>query len=180
MVIFINTSNDDIKVLTKTFYQANVLTLIISSQNIGEKRECYDSCTIISKDKIVPTIKSLFDPIFHNGPISFDFNDMLFTLKDSGRFIITSCESFSLNNRMRDMLHNLNKEIKSYQEIENLAFVISYDPSSVLHLRGRDLDSLQEHLDNLPVEINVCWGLQRDKAYNDKIKVTAIASGHNL
>ena len=109
MVIFINPSNEVIKTMVKTFYQAGALTLIISTDKFNYKRKCYDSSTIIRKNKIVPAIKSLFDPLFRTNSISFGFNDILFTLKDSGRFIIISCESFSLNNRMRDMLHNLNK-----------------------------------------------------------------------
>ena len=180
MVIFINSSNKEINTLTKSFYKAGVLTLIISTHNINFERECYDSYTVISKDKIFPAIKSLFDPLFHINSISFGFNDILFTLKDSGNFIITSYESTSLNNRMKEMLHNLKNKIQSYQGIENLAFVISYDPSSELHLSGRDLETLQDYLNDLHDEVNVVWGLQRDEDYKDKIKITAIASGHNL
>ena len=56
MVIFINPSNEEIKTMVKSFYQTGVLTLIISTDKFSFERECYDSSTIIRKNKIVPAI----------------------------------------------------------------------------------------------------------------------------
>ena len=181
MVILLNPSNKEIHSLSKSFYQAGVLTLIISTKNIDNQRGCYDSYTLIGEDKSVATIKSIFDPIFHNGPISFDFNDIFSTLKDSDKFIIKTYQCNTLKYRTDGIIKKLKKDLVNLNEIENLTFIISYNPSSYLPLTVDELNPLQTFFTSLPENINIIWGVQFDDSLDSKeLKLSVIASGKDL
>lgn len=109
MVILLNPSNKEIYSLSRSFYQAGVLIIIISTDNIENRRYCFDSYALIGEDQILSTIKSIFDPIFHNGPISFDFNDISSTLKDSGKFTIRKYKCNTSKYRTDGIIKKLKK-----------------------------------------------------------------------
>ena len=181
MVILLNPSNKEIHSLSKSFYQAGVLTLIISTVSIENQRYCFDSYTLIGKDKILPTVKSIFDPIFHNGPISFDFNDISSTLKDSNKFIIRTYKCNTSKYRTDGIIKKLKKDLVNLEEIENLTFIISYNPGSNLPLTVDELNPLQTFFMSLPKNINIIWGVQFDDSLDsNELKLSVIASGKDL
>lgn len=181
MVILLNPSNKEIHSLSKSFYQAGVLTIIISTDNIENQRYCFDSYTLIGKDKILTTIKSIFDPIFHNGPISFDFNDISSTLKDSSKFTIRKYKCNTSKFRTNGIIKKLKKELLHLDEIENLTFIISYNPSSNLPLTVDELNPLQTFFTSLPENINLIWGVQFDESMDsNELQLSVIASGKDL
>ena len=181
MVLLINPSNKEIQSLSKSFYQAAVLTLIISTNIIENQRYCFDSYTLIGEDKILTIIKSIFDPLFHNGPISFDFNDISSTLKDSGKFTIRTYQCNTSKYRTDGIIKKLKKDLVNLEEIENLTFIISYNPSSNLFLTMDQLNPLQTFITSLPENVNIIWGVQFDASLNsNELQLSVIASGKDL
>lgn len=157
------------------------MTLIISIDNIENKRNCFDSFTLIREEKILAIIKSIFDPIFHNGPISFDFNDISSTLKDSDKFTLKTYQYNTSNNETDGIIKKLKKELLNLGEIENLTFIISYNPSSNLPLTVDELNPLQTFFTSLPENINLIWGVQFDESMDsNELQLSVIASGKDI
>lgn len=181
MVILINPSNKEIQSLSKSFYQAGVLTLIVSTENRYYETDCFDSYTLVSEENVLPTIKDLFYPIFHYGPIAYDFYDFSSTLKESGRFIVKTFESHSSINRVDDIIRKLNKEFVSFEGIDNFTFIISYNRNSESILQLDEIKPFQTFLTSLPVNVDIIWGVQFDESMDmNTLKVSILASGKNL
>ena len=181
MVILINPSNKEIQSLSKSFYPAGVLTLIVSTENRYYETDCFDSYTLVREENVLPTIKGLFYPIFHYGPTCIDFIDIYNPLKESGRFIVKTYQSNYTVNRTDYIIKKLEKELMNLDEIDNLTFIISCNPSSNLPLTMEELNPLQTFFTSLPENINIIWGVQFDDSLDsNELKLSVIASGKDL
>lgn len=67
------------------------------------------------------------------------------------------------------------------EDIENLTFIISYNPSSNLPLTVDELNPLQTLFTSLPENINIIWGIQFDDSMDsNELKLSVIASGKDI
>lgn len=180
MVILINPSQKDLTSLAKSFYQAGVLTLVISSIDYSNIVNCFDSCTKVPQSKMIPTILGILDPLFHFGPISFDFNDINLTLKDSGKFFVYSFLSDTSQNHIINLTHEISQEFKEL-DFQNLSFILSYNNESPKTLQMSEIENFQDCIKSFPENVKIIWGVQNEEnlKYN-QIKVTTILSGSNL
>lgn len=178
MVLFVNPENRDITSITKAFHEANVLTLIISTKKIPDDKESFDSCAIVSEDEIFSTIKGILDPIFHKGPISYDFNDICQTLKDSEKFMVKSFIMDKEDVSVGMQFENLMLELKEYQNIKNISIILNANNKSVDPLLNSEMEKIQSLLNSLPENVNLIWGIHNDESLKEnQIKVSIIISG---
>ena len=178
MVILINPSPKDLNSLSKSFYQAGVLTLVISSKDFSTIDNCFDSFTKVPQSKILPTISGILEPLFHFGPISFDFNDISSTLKESGKFTIKTYQCNTSKNKIDEIVKNLKKDLVNLDIVKNRTFIINYNPSSNLPLTVDELIPLQTFFTSLPENINIKWGVQFDDSLDsNELQLSLIASG---
>ena len=180
MVILLNPSNKDIQYFSKSFYQAGILTLIISTRDLSKIQGCFDSYTKIPLSNFFLTMKGILDPIFHFGPISFDFNDIKLTLKDSGKFLVKTFISGSNDELNKSLSDEISQELKEF-DYENLSFILSYDNESQKPLLTSEIKNFQDFLRSLPENVNIIWGIQNDeKLKQDQTQVIILKSGKNL
>lgn len=181
MVIIINPENINSNILSKAFYQGNILTLIIASKGFAETTGSYDSLTEVNPESFVETVKGLLDPLFHLSYTSFDFNDLSITLKDSRRFSVITKLSQANSDRFTAIVKELKNEISSLLRIKNISFIISYNHATEIPITMDEIQPLTEFFQKFPEETNVIWGIQTDNDLQlNQIKVTAILSGKDL
>lgn len=180
MVILINPSNKDIQYFSKSFYQAGILTLVVSSKDFSKIKDCFDSFTKVSQNKILPTIKGILDSLFHIGPISFDFNDIKLSLKDSSKFLVKTFITDTSGEPNIKLCDGISHELKEY-DYENIAFILSFNKETNTSFLTSEIRNFQIYLKSLSEDVNFIWGVQNDETLKqDQIKITVVLSGKNL
>lgn len=180
MAILINPTNKDIQYFSKSFYQAGVLTLIVSSRDLNSDKDCFDSFTKIPQSKFFQTLKGILDTLFHFGPISFDFNDIKLTFKDSGKFLVKTFISETSEEGINKLSDDISQELKEY-DYENLTFILTINKESNKPLLTSGVENFHFFLKSLSEDINIIWGVQNDEKLNlNQIIITTILSGKNL
>lgn len=167
--------------LSKTFYDANVLTLIVSTKHL--KGDEFDSITEVRPEDMSDVVKNLLDPLFLQGHICFGFNDMSNCLRNSGYFIIEEAISTKKDNRIEDALNKFKAPASDNRlsSAEFIALIIYFSPDINQPLTVREIAPLKEHLSLMPENINPFWAVFRDdKMAENEVRISAIISGKKL
>ena len=110
VIILGNPNSDRVRSLAKTFFDADVLTIVIMYRNEKIPSDCIDAYTVIEQGKETEVIKSLVEPIFAPCRISFDFNDLKLTLANMNHFMALSGTG-QRRNRISDAIANAIKNL---------------------------------------------------------------------
>lgn len=167
--------------VSKIFYEAYVLTLIVTTKTVEGKY--FDSMTKVNLSDIGSVVKSLLDPLFLHGQISLDFDDLDTILRDSRHFLINNAVTKAVDNRIADALRKIEAQVLAHLSgyDEFLIIIIYFNPNLEPPFKIYETTPLTEFILKLPNNTNVIWAISRDEGMpNDEIRLSAIISGKKL
>lgn len=184
MVILL--ANGDSKLLrdiARSFYQAGVLTLIVSTVPVDNLNGVCDSMTVTNLETMVFVVKGILEPINHPGMLTYDFNDLCDTLHDTHKFKVFSAMGSNEGDRIKELVDilmvDLNDNVQKETEFVSLMLYFNKDVNPPLKMS--ELTPLPEFINHFPMEISAFWALSYDnEMQNDKIRLNVIVAGKNL
>ena len=181
MVIFINPDNYDISLMTQSFYQADILTLVIAAAGFNELANSYDALCLTEQSFISNTVLGILYPLFHHGYIAFDYYDIRLFFKDQGRFKIIYDKYEWTDNLLSQALYTFKNSYCKWDTIDRIALIFSINRKENLSLKATELLPIQELLSNLPPSVDIKWGFIDDNELGkDYFQMIGILSGKNL
>ena len=183
VIILADEGNDSVIDAAKSFYQAGVLTLIVSHKRFENQSKFCDAQLVVDTDAMYQPVKVILDMIFNNGLIALDFNDIRSFLHDSGFFKVVETTCGGDEERIADAISKIENIIstKEKNSIENFIISISFNRDIQPQVSMSEMNPISDFLSNLPEEINAIWGVfYNDKMPLDEVRLTAILSGKKL
>lgn len=183
VIILADEGNDSVSDAAKSFYQAGVLTLIVSHKRFESQSKFCDAQSVVDTDAMYHPVKVILDMIFNNGLIALDFNDIRSCLHDSRSFKVAETTGKGGEQRVADAISKIENIIshKEKNAIENFIISISFNHDIQPPVRMYEMKALSDFLSSLPEEVNAIWGVfHDDKMPLDEVRLTAILSGKGL
>ncbi|MDE6668464.1 MAG: hypothetical protein K2K26_02130 [Muribaculaceae bacterium] len=160
--------------LLKKFYQAGILTILISACNFDLPSGVCDSCTTVKPEQFADIVKVLAGSLFVQGFVNYDFNDLSLTLRNTGNFYIYEAEG-----KFAEAVNSLSKQSGIFEGAENGALLITVDRDKT-QVRVEDIELLSKYLSTLPENINMRWALYNDDTLSaDTVRISVIIAGKN-
>lgn len=167
--------------LLKTFYQAGVLTLVITDRDINLPPDACDSRTTVPVDKFVVTVRDLVAPIFNNGMINLDFNDQSTTLRNTSKFVVCAADARGGDNRIADAIASFSGKIHAEKNVERMLLAITHNRNLNPPLAIKEVAPITEFIKTLPETLDIVWGVQIDDTLpDDTVRLSVIAAGKEL
>lgn len=157
--------------------------LVIKNQLLTEIFPSLDILTAFAKadDTLLNAAKSITDIITFRGIINRDFNDVDSTLREGGSAIIST--GYGQGERrvtaaIEDALHSpLLKNTDIFGSKKLLLVVWVSDDDENYPFNMEETRELDEFVDGFGEDVEVMWGLYRQKGLDDKVRITILASG---
>ncbi|MBD5279252.1 MAG: cell division protein FtsZ [Bacteroides sp.] len=159
--------------------------LIINNENLIELYKDYNFFNAFEKadDTLANAARSISDIISERCYINVDFQDVKTTLKDSGTAIIATAYGEG-EHRITDAIHNaLHSPLLKAHDIKTskrLLFKFTCWKDSDNPLRAEEIAEITNFTSQLPVSIDVKWGIGDDPTMGDRVKITVLASGFDV
>lgn len=183
VIILADEGSDSLIGAAKSYYQAGILTLIVSHRQFESQSKFCDAQLVTDTEAMYQPVKAVLDIIFNNGHIDLDFNDIRSFLHNSGFFKVVESVGKGDDERMADAISKIENIISQKEKnvIENIIISIFFNSDIQPPLRMSDIKTFSEFLSTLPEEINAIWGVFHDeKMQLDEVRLTAIISGKGL
>ena len=181
MVIFINPDNYDISLMTQSFFQADILTLVIATPAFTETINSYDAVCITDHSNINVTVFGILYPLFHRGYISFDYYDILQLMKNQVKYKVLIEKSQTGDKKLDSLMNHFKEAEKQCGILENIAIIFSFNQKTYQSITTDDLCIVQETTRTLPETISIKWSIVIDeKIKENQIQMITIFSGKNL
>ncbi|MCM1333080.1 MAG: hypothetical protein NC248_10785 [Bacteroides sp.] len=180
VIILVNECKDTAITIARNFYQAGVLTLIISTSFISSETSFCDSQSISEIGSMYQIVKSIFDILTKNCYICLDFNDITYTLHNSGFFKIIETTGKGCDARLADALYQIDKNsvISDKNSVERIIISIFFNRDIQPPLTMKEIQPLSDFISNFPEEINAIYGIFHDEQMaTDGIRLSIIVSG---
>lgn len=171
--------NPDIESLLKTFYQAGVLTLLVTTPGQHIDYRICDSHTVIEPQQAFETVKALIDPIFLTGQIAVSLKDLTTTLRDSGWFHTLEVLTTGADNRILAAIEKIAHDITPASDrIHNLILTIAFNKALEPPIMIKELTPLIDYTKALPQDTEIIWGIYHDNSLPcDTIRMSVITAG---
>lgn len=183
VIILTDEGNDSVIDAAKSYYQAGVLTLIVSHEQFESQCKFCDAQSVADTVTMYQSVKAILDMIFNNGLIALDFNDIHSCLHDSGFFKVIETIGKGGEQRVAEAIAKIEDKIltKEKKAIENFIISISFNRDIQPPVNMCEMKAISDFLSNLPEEVNAIWGVfHDDKMPLDEVRLTAIISGKEL
>ena len=163
--------------IADTFHDAGVLTIGFSED---ADPSCYDSIMLCeSRNEYPEIIKALLQPIVTPGIISYDFNDLNTTLRDSDYFTVKSTSGNDVKEASKKLQGIFNK--LDLNCVDSLSIHLYFNPNRTTPLALNEMESLSDLMSTLPESINVIWSVNHDEKLKDnEIRLSAILAGKEV
>ena len=164
--------------LLNTFHQAGVLTIVISTDSLHIPTQTYDSLMVAGRNEMICIVKALLNPVFFHGRLTYDFNDLAFTLRDSCHFI-TIFATGSGPERMKKAVTSLSDKLSIHEGVENISLIIqSNERTMEPPLCMGEMSLIADYVSQLPESVTVIWAMYNDETLDcNTIGLSVIASG---
>ncbi len=159
--------------------------LVINNENLIELYKDLNFFNAFEKadDTLANAARSISDIISERCYINVDFQDVKTTLKDSGTAIIATAYGEG-EHRISDAIHNaLHSPLLKTHDIKTsrrLLFKFTCWKDSDNPLRAEEIAEITQFTSQLPVSIDVKWGIGDDPTMGDRVKITVLASGFDV
>ena len=163
--------------IANTFHDAGILTIGFSED---ADPSCYDSIMLCESRSDYPEIiKTLLQPIVTYCLITYDFEDLKRTLRNSEYFTVKSTSENNIKDAA-EKLQNAFSELE-FTCVDNLSLSLYFNPNRTLPLAMNEQASLSQLMSTLPETVNVRWSVNHDESLNgDEIRMSAILSGKEV
>lgn len=180
-IILVAGNYDAAKDVTKTFHDADVLTLVIATASASVDATTCDSVTVCDPEKMADSVECLLDAIVKPCMICFDFNDLSNVLEDSGHFKVATGLG-TKGTRVKDAMDKALEMLgDTSNKVERMAVLLYVNPNSENPVQMNEISSIPEHIQSFPESIDVVWGVYNDETVDlNSVKITIIASGKEM
>lgn len=179
VILLVTEKSDQCLTVAKTYFDADVLTVGITVESDFTETMAVDSLTVSTANRMYDVVRTVIDPIFMQGYIGYDFNDLRLTLADTRHFVTISAEGYGeqrFNQAIESIKCFLTKE--QVREIEQISVFIYSNKDGVHPLIMQEVSVLTDFLKELPESINAIWAIYPDDTIrNDGIRISLIAAG---
>lgn len=179
VAILITTENVNATILAKNLKQSGLLTIIVTTCEIRVMEGSYDSMAMVSDNKVMETIKTVFEILTKpHKHIHLDFNDLSNALKESGSFQTFSYITSIKKGGLKDLANYLSEKLKEFSDFERLLvnLTLSTEVKELINLE--DLSIISEFFSSIPESVQVLWGLDISKNLaSDELAISIIATG---
>lgn len=160
VIILTDEGNDSVIDAAKSYYQAGVLTLIVSHIQLKRQSKFCDAQLLDDTDAIYQSVKAILDMIFNNGLIALDFYDIRSCLHDSGFFKVVEMTGKGSEERVAEAIAKIEDKIstKEKKAIANFIISISFNRDIQQPVNICELKAISDFLSCLPEEVNTIWG----------------------
>ena len=182
MTIFLCSAEcNGLESLLNTFHQAGVLTIVISTDSLNIPTQSYDSLMVAGRNKMIGIVRTLLNPVFYQGRINYDFNDLAFTLRDSRHFITLSAIG-SGTDRMKNAVASLSDMFPIDEGVENMSLIIRANDRVIEPpLCMDEMSLITDYVGRLPESVNVIWAMYNDETLDcHTVGLSVIASGKDM
>ena len=182
MTIFLCSSEcRGLESLLNTFHQAGVLTIVISTDSLNIPTQSYDSVMVAGRNEMISIVRSLLNPVFYQGRIIYDFNDLAFTLRDSRHFRTLSAIG-SGTDRMKNAVASLSDMFPIDEGVDNMSLIIRANDRVIEpHLSMEEMSLITDYVGRLPESVNVIWAMYNDETLDcNTVGLSVIASGKDM
>lgn len=183
VIILTDEGNDSVIDAAKSYYEAGVLTLIVSQRQYESQCKFCDAQSVADTETMYLSVKAILDMIFNNGLIALNFNDIHSCLHDSGFFKVIETIGKGGEERVAEAIAKIEDKIltKEKKAIENFTISISFNHDIQPPVNMSEMKAVFDYISSLPEEINAIWGVfHDDKMPSDEVRLTAIISGKEL
>lgn len=168
--------------VASTFYQAGVLTIMITSAYVYKRTPLWDSMTISPIGNMISIVNSILHPILRDSYISFDFNDFFTIFKDTHNFKVCETYGCGMGNRVENAIDCMPVGLlEDVANSERALITFSWNRNMQPPIFMSHFKSLATYLNRFPSEIDIIWTLYfEDELPTDRIKLSVILSGKKL
>ena len=163
--------------IANTFHDAGILTIGFSED---ADPSCYDSIMLCESRSDYPEIiKTLLQPIVTYCLITYDFEDLKTTLRNSKYFTVKSTSG----NNIKDAIEKLQNAFNELDvnSVDNLSLSLYFNPNRTLPLAMNEQASLSQLMSTFPDTVNVRCSVNHDESLNgDEVRLSAILAGKEV
>lgn len=183
MVILLVAEHSDLfQTVARTYFDADVLTVGIFTETSLTAGTTMGSFTIVPLNRMYEVVRILIAPIFMQGYISYDFNDLRMTLANTGHFLTLSakgCGELRFPQAIESIRCSLTK--KQTSGIERISVFIYSNKGGEQPLKMQEVLELRDYLKELPENIDAIWATYPDDTIKgDEIKISIVAAGKEI
>lgn len=184
MAIFLVTGDDERAAnCARTFYQAGVLTLVITCSDACMPVDCCDTQALVSEEELISYTTTLLDIVFNtNSYICLDFCDLYSTLHDSRRFLITSTQSMG-ESRVANALSDIRNRLSAsaIDAAENIIISLYFNSCSNRPIAVNEVKCISDFISIVSQDTNAIFGISHDGSLaGDNIRMAFIVSGKEI
>lgn len=183
VILLANGNSPLLNRIARSFYQAGVLTVVVSTEVIETKELTCDAQTVTSKETMAFIVKDLLNPLLKQGLLCYDFNDLYQSLHNAEKFKVLESSSRMTDHRIEDAIVKMSEKFGhvDFNQVENLSLIIFINKGLKQPLLTGEVLSLSEYLSKMSEEVCVIWTITYDDDMpTDEVKAVAILSGKNL
>ncbi len=183
VIILADEHRDTATDIAKSFYQAGVLTLIISTAPIISTTSFCDSQSITDIESMYNDVKAILDIITKHGYICLDFNDISLTLRNSGFFKIIETVGKEDGSRVADAISKIDRKFSNHEiaSVERIITSIFFNRDMQPTLTMNEIKPLSDFLSNFSDEITSLWGIFHDENMTiGEVRLSTIVAGKDL
>ncbi len=183
VIILVDECTDSVVAAAKSFYQAGVLTLIVSNSRIVSKTKFCDAQLVARLENMYVAVKAILEILFTNGLIAIAFSDIHSVLRNSDFFKVFETFGNGVDGRVSDAISKIKNVIlkEEFGSVENIIISIFFNSNINPPLNICEVQPLSEFILQFPDEVNAIWGLFRDdRVPTDEVRLTVIVSGKEL
>lgn len=183
VIILADECGETAKDIAKGFYQAGVLTLIITTAPIIDATSFCDSQSISEVESMYNDVKAILDILTRHGYICLDFSDISEILRNSGYFRVIETVGKEDGSRVADALSKIDKKL-SGQEMaltEKIIIAIFFNRDIRPAVTVNEVKQLSDYVTGLPEKITTIWAIFHDgEMTTDEVRLSTIISGNKL
>lgn len=184
MVILLVDDNEDLAMaVALSFYQADVLTLTVSTQYIDCGYRFCDAQSVCLPETMYLSVKTFLDILFGNGYICMDYNDILYAFRNSDYFRVFEANSSGSEQRVAETISKISGMVseKEMSSVENVLISIFFNKEMQPALNMSEMKALSDYVSYLPKEVSAVWGVFHDKEMPaDEVRMSMIVSGKEM
>lgn len=182
VILLSNGDSQQLEGIAKSFYQAGVLTVLVTTKIVEMTEAFCDTQTVAPIESMPFIVKALLNYLFSIRVNGVDSDDLSALLYKSGKFKVIQVSSVWKENCIQEMVSKISKKLAyNIGQIERLSLVIYINNTNFQSLKITDLEALKDYVHELPNNIDVIWSIGYDnEMQNDEVRLDALLFGKNL
>ncbi|MCI9606771.1 MAG: hypothetical protein HFJ94_01190 [Muribaculaceae bacterium] len=170
--------------IARAFYDAGVLTLVISQSQLDWTDTACDSAMVASPDRWLSVVNSLIYPIYSTDSyISYDLYDLMTTLRNTRHFTVVEAIAGKEENKVAEAIAQLSGKIgtRTIADMSNISLILYSSRRMKQPMLMGHMQSLTDFIHDMPQHVEVVWSVFFDEDMDaDTLCLSAIIAGPDV